>query len=106
MSPWLYALEYYKSQASEIQRHNFPKRSSHMKFGPGSTAPTPDDPKVDKVGLYLSKIMPHEKRLLDVEFDFSLTPHMRHRKMGVTDRRYNKDRHDILIGLKSFLLAF
>jgi hypothetical protein len=106
LSPWLYAFEYYKSQASELRKHGFPPQSAHMKFAPGSTAPTPDDPKVDKVGLYFAQIMPHERRLMDLEFDFSLTPYTRARKIGVTERRYNKDRHDILLGLKGFLSAF
>jgi hypothetical protein len=105
ISPWLYALEFYKSQNREIQKHWFPKQSSHMKFGPGGTAPTPDDPKVEKVGLYFARIMPHERRLMDLEFDFGLSPYTRARKMGITERRYTKDRRDILIGLKSFLMA-
>jgi hypothetical protein len=106
ISAYLYAAEFYRSQNREIQRLSYPKRSSHMKFGPSSTAPTPDDPKIEKVGLYLVRIMPHERRLMDLEFDYDLTPYVRAKKMGVNERRYNKDRRDILIGLKSFLMAF
>lgn len=104
MGAYIYAREYYNSNGAEIRRHGHPQQSAHMKFGPSSTAPTPDDAKVHSVGVYLwTMIKAHEKRLLDLEFDYELTPYLRWQGLNVSEGRYNRDRVSILKGLRSYL---
>lgn len=103
--PDLMARAYFRGEWEHARKLGLPRQSSHMRLTARSTAPVPDDPLNDHVGRFMHALKQHERTCLSLYYDDSLTPYIRSRKLGISRKRFDKMRRELLILLKGYLSA-
>jgi len=102
---------YFISWNQEFERLGYPKEAAFAKNcarGTVSLPPTPDDPMMERVGLWISKLCNVKRYILasSVRACDGRTIYLRARSIGISDKRYSRDLEKMLRELKGYLTAF
>jgi hypothetical protein len=104
--PDLMARRYVQYQLSESRKLGYPIAASFAKNianGTLSPAPTPDDPALDLVGVFMWELTEIKRRLIFSAYGDTDSPYLRARRLGMTLSRFNLSKREILFQLKGRL---
>jgi hypothetical protein len=104
--PDLMARRYVQYQMNEARRLGYPVAASFAKNianGTLAPAPTPDDPALDLVGVFMWELSEVKRRLMFSAYDSSTTPSTKARALGISVQAFNHKKREILFQLKGRL---
>jgi hypothetical protein len=104
--PDLMARRYVQYQLLESKKLGYPSAASFAKNisnGNLRPAPTPDDPALDLVGLFMWELTEIKRRLMFSAYGDTDSPYLRARRLGLSVDGFNKRKREILFQLKGRL---
>jgi hypothetical protein len=104
--PDLMARRYVAYQMNEAKRLGYPVAATFAKNianGTLAPAPTPDDPALDLVGPFMWELSEVKRRLMFSAYDYSTTPYIKARALGISVASFNQKKREILFQLKGRL---